>query len=244
MYSFYYLPMSSRGCSLDWWVGTRTWQRFPIIVNEANITVCFPFRFFGMKTYPAKCARNLGVIFDKNFNFSICSVCFNHIQNLRCIRCYHDLNGGKLLANALMSSRLGYCNSFLSGIAGTDLAKLQRVQNRLSRVVTKSPPFIRSVPLPVVDFKICLLTYKTLSEKQPVYPHSLLAAPLPSRSLRSNKGITLSVPRVKTNGWKRSFSSCAPSLWNSLPLSVRSFNSISIFSKCLKTYPFDLAFLP
>ena len=76
----------------------------------------------------------------------------------------------------------------------TDLAKFQRVQNRLARVVTKSPPFTRSVPLlrslhwlPVnfrVDFKICLLTYKTLSEKHPVYLHSLLATPLPSRSLR------------------------------------------------------------
>ena len=122
----------------------------------------------------------------------------------------------------LVSSHLDYCNSLLSGIADTDLAKLQRVQNRLARVVTKSPPFTHSVPLlcslhwlPVkfrVDFKICLLTYKTLSEKQPVYLHPLLATPLPSRSLRSNKGITLPVPRVKTNAGKMSFSSCAWSL--------------------------------
>ena len=35
----------------------------------------------------------------------------------------------------------------LSGIAETDLTKLQRILNRLARVVTKSPPFTRSVPL-------------------------------------------------------------------------------------------------
>ena len=103
-------------------------------------------------------------------------------------------------------------------------------------------PLLRSLHwLPVkfrVDFKICLLTYKTLSEKQPVYVHSLLATPLPSRSLRSNKGITMSVPRVKTNAGKRSFSSCAPSRWNSSPLSVRSSTSVSTFRKCLKTYLF------
>ena len=79
----------------------------------------------------------------------------------------------------------------LSGITDTDVAKRQYVQNQLARVVTKLPPFTRSVPLlcslhwlPVkfrVDFKICLLTYKTLSEKQPVYLHSLFATPLPSR---------------------------------------------------------------
>ena len=171
-----------------------------------------------MQTYPAKSARNLGVILDKNCQISvsyisaICSACFYHIQDLLCIRRYLDLNGAKLLANALVSSCLDYCNSVLSGIADTDLAKLQCVQNRLARVVTKSPPFTRSVPLLRslqwllinfrVDFKICLLTYKTLSANQPVYLHPLLATPLPSRSRRSNKGITLSVPRVKPNAGK------------------------------------------
>ena len=70
-----------------------------------------------------------------------------HIRDLRCIRYHLDLDSAKLLANALVSSRLDYCNSLLSGIAETDLTKLQRVLNRLARVVTKSPPFTRSVPL-------------------------------------------------------------------------------------------------
>ena len=70
-------------------------------------------------------------------------------------------------------------------------------------MVTKSPPFIHSVPLlrslhwlPVkyrVHFKICLLTYRALHEEQPVYLRSLIATSLPSRSLRSSKGITLSL---------------------------------------------------
>ena len=149
----------------------------------------------------------------------------------------------------------GYSNFCASlGIAETDLTKLQRVLNRLARVVTKSPPFTRSVPLlrslhwlPVkyrVHFKICLLTYKALHEKQPVYLRSLIAISLPSRSLRSNRGITLSIPRIKTNTGARAFSSCAPSLWNNLPLSVRSATSVATFRRRLKTYLFDLAFPP
>ena len=150
-----------------------------------------------------------------------------------------------------MSSRFDYCNSVLSGIAETDLTELQGVLNRLARVVTKSPPFTRSVPLlcsfhwpPVkykVHFKICLLTYKALHEEQPVYLRSLIATSLPSRSLRSNRGITLSVPRIRTNTGARAFSSCAPSLWNNLPLSVRSATSVATFRRRLKTYLFDLA---
>ena len=119
-----------------------------------------------------------------------------------------------------MSSCLDYCNSLLSGIAETDLTKLQRILNRLTRVVLKSPPFTRSGPLlfplhwlPVkyrVHFKICLLTYKALHEEQPVYLCSLIATSLQSRSLRSKRGITLFVPRIRTNTDTRAFSSCLP----------------------------------
>ena len=93
----------------------------------------------------------------------------------------------------------------------------KRVQNQLVCLVTKSPPFTRGVSLlrslhwlPVrfrILFKISLLTYKTLCEKQPVYLHSMLAASLPSCSLRSNNDNSLSVPRVKTNTGARAFHS-------------------------------------
>ena len=217
----------------------------------------FSIELLGVTSYPAKSARNLGVIFDKNFNFrshrsAICSSCITTSEIYGRIRRYLDLDSAKLLANAVVSSRLDYCNSLLSGIAETDLTKLQRVLNRLARVVTKSPPFTRSVPLlhslhwlPVkyrVHFKICLLIYKALHKEQPVYLRFLIATSLPSRSLRSNRGITLSIPRIKTITGARAFSSCAPSLWNNLPLSVRSATSVATFRRRLKTYLFDLAF--
>ena len=135
-----------------------------------------------------------------------------------------------------------------------DLAQLQCVQNQLARLVTKSPPFTRSIPLlrslhwlPVrfrILFKNHLLTYKTLCEKQPVYLHSMFATSISSHSLRSNNDNSLWVPRVKTNTGARAFHSCAPSLWNNLPLSVRSATSVAIFKKYLKTHLFDLAFPP
>ena len=122
----------------------------------------------------------------------------------------------------------------------------------VARVVTNSPPFTCSIPLLRslhwlsikyrVHFKICLLTYKALHEEQPVYLHSLIATSLPSRSLRSNRGITLSIPRIRTNTGARAFSSCAPSLWNNLPLSVHSATSVVTFRRRLKTYLFELAF--
>ena len=235
---------------------------FLLIGNErqrSKYRSMFPIQLLGVETYPAKSARNLGVIFDKNFNFrshifAICSSCIYHIRDLR-RNCRHlDLESAKLLVRALVSSRLDYCNSLLCGIAETDLAKL-RVLNHLACVVTKSPPSTRSVSLlrtlrwlPIkyrVHFKICLLTYRALHEEQPVYLRSLIATFLPSRSLRSNRGITLSVPRIRTNTGARAFSSCAPpSLLNNLPLSVCSATSVANFRRRLKTYLYDLAFPP
>ena len=145
--------------------------------------------------------------------FTICGICSIFTVSLICIV-------QKLLATALVSSRVDYCNSLLYGIADIDLTRLQCVQNRLSHLVTMSPPFNRSVPLlrslhglPVsfrILLKINLLTYKTLHEKQPVYLHSMLAASLPSLSLRSSNNDSLSVSRVKTNTGARVFHSCAP----------------------------------
>ena len=47
-----------------------------------------------------------------------------------------DLESAKLLVNALVSRHLDYCNSSLSGIAETDLTKLQRILNHLAHAVT------------------------------------------------------------------------------------------------------------
>ena len=75
------------------------------------------------------------------------SSCFSHIRVLQRICRHLDLNSAKLLATALVSCRIDYCNSLLYGIADTDLTKLQIIQNRLAPRRDESPPFTRSVPL-------------------------------------------------------------------------------------------------
>ena len=174
-----------------------------------------------------------------NDSGAVCSSCYYCLQDLQSICRYLNLDSAKLLATGLVSSRLEYCNSPVYRIVDTDHTKLQRVQNWLTRVVTKSPPFTHSVPLfrslhwlPVkfrILFKTNLLTCETFHEKQPVYLHSKLATSLPSHSLRSSKRIKLSVPRVKTNTGARAFHSCAWSRWDNLPLSVHSAISVATF---------------
>ena len=70
-----------------------------------------------------------------------------HIRDLRRIRRHIPLSTAKTISNALISSRLDYCNSLINNIAKQDLSKLQRMQNCLARVVLRAPRFSPSLPL-------------------------------------------------------------------------------------------------
>ena len=76
----------------------------------------FPIQLLVSKLTLQNVLRILGVIFDKNFTFhshisAVCSSWFNHIQDPQHIHHYLDLDSAKLLAAALVSSHLVYCNS-------------------------------------------------------------------------------------------------------------------------------------
>jgi hypothetical protein len=204
-------------------------------------------------------ARNLGVIFDSSLSFtnhvnSVCKSAHYHIRDLYRIR--HLLSKPVLtqLANALVSSRLDYCNSLLFGIKKSNLQKLQRVQNSLVRVVSKTPKYEHISPvrkalhwLPVeqrIKYKICLLVYKTMTYGQPSYLLTRLTTRPKNHSTRYSTGPSFIVPHARTILGTRCFSVFGPKLWNSLPISLRTSCSLSYFRSGLKTYLFDLAYPP
>ena len=102
--------------------------------------------------------------------------------DLRQIRKSLSLDIAKQIAVALVSSKLDYCNSLFHNMPEKDIARLQRVQNCLARVVTKAPRFSCSVLmlkqlhwLPVkfgINFRIC--AFLTLKDNQPAYLANLL----------------------------------------------------------------------
>ena len=127
-------------------------------------------------------ARDEGGPSDMSFSDQINSVsksCHFHIRDIRRIRHFLPLSTATALANSLVSSKLDYCNSLYSGISQTNLNKLQRIQNSLARVITNTSKYQHITPtlkklhwLPIkqrIDYKICLLTYKTLTNQQPTY---------------------------------------------------------------------------
>ena len=57
-----------------------------------------------------------------------------------------------------------------------------------------------------------------------------------TRSLRSSSAPLLHVPLRRTSFGKRSFSTAAPSVWNSLPVSVQNCDTLTLFKSRLKAH--------
>ena len=102
---------------------------------------------------------------------------------------------------------------------------------------------ITIVLLPVIariEYKICTFCFHVLHSKStPLYLKELLKPYTPPRLLRSRTSNLLFTPRYKQENFgKRALSVLGPKLWNSLPFSIRSSKSITIFKKSLKTHLF------
>ena len=129
-----------------------------------------------------------------------------------------------------------------------DIARLERVQNCLARVVNKAPRFSRSVPilkrlhmLPVkfrIHFKICAITFRTLKDNQPAYLADLLVRSKCSKYLRSTNSNRFVVPGIKTKTGSRASSISGPAIWNALPVPMRNAKTILTLRKLLKSHLF------
>ena len=128
---------------------------------------------------------------------------------LRNIRHCLDLHSATILANSLVTSKLDYCNSLLSGLPKSSIQRLQRVQNSLARVVIPStrrsdhitPVLKRLHWLPVaqrINFKISVITFKVLHNAQPSCLSDIINLHRPPRLLRSRDQNLLSIPRIST----------------------------------------------
>ena len=73
--------------------------------------------------------KSLGLVIDENLKFdshvsAVCKSCFFHIRALRHLRPMMSTNTATMVACAIVSSRLDYCNSVLAGISDTNFKKL------------------------------------------------------------------------------------------------------------------------
>ncbi len=202
---------------------------------------------------PSTSVINLGVIFDDQLTFKehiakTARSCRFALHNIRKIRPFLTEHAAQLLVQALVISRLEYCNALLAGLPSNTIKPLQMIQNAAELVFNEpkrahvTPLFISLHWLPVaacIKFKTLMLAYRMTTGSAPSYLHSLLRIYIPSRSLRSASEQRLVVPSQKgPKSLSRSFSFTIPGWWNNLPTPIRNAGYLSIFKLQLKTHLF------
>ncbi len=93
---------------------------------------------------PSASVRNLGVIFDDQLTFKehiakTARSCRFALHNIRKIRPFLTQHAAQLLVQALVISRLDYCNALLAGLPSNTIKPLQMIQNAAARLVFNEP---------------------------------------------------------------------------------------------------------
>ncbi len=180
------------------------------------------------------------------------------LHNIRKIRPFLTEHAAQLIVQALVISRLGYCNALLAGLPSNTIKPLQMIQNAEARLVFNEPKRAHVTPLfvslhwlPVaahIQFKTVLLAYRTTTGSAPTYFHSLLRIYIPSRSLRSASERRLVAPSQRgSKSLSRSevcfqkfgktvFSLRASNYCNCLPAELRESTSYLSFKFTLKKW--------
>ena len=165
---------------------------------------CFPIDILGNSLCPADSVKNLGVLFNSDFSLSkhvqkACKSCFVKLRDFRHVRRFLTHDVSVLVANAVVSSCLDYCNSLFRSLSKFNLCKLQCIQNSAARIVSNTSRYTSITPvlkklhwLPVEQRTVCktaTLVYKYLHTGFPRYFVPYLSSYSSSyNTLRSQSG--------------------------------------------------------
>ena len=193
--------------------------------------------------------KSLGLTIDAQLSWSkhideISKKVSSAIGALKRVRPFIPTDVAVQICNALILPHFDYCSPVWDGLSGCLSDKLQKLQNRATRVITQSP-FDTSSNLLLTMLKWeklslrckkqkALIMYKTLKELAPDYLQCLFTQHhVNDYNLRNLEG-KLSLPKPNTNYLKRSFCYSGACLWNNLPQELKSVCSIGQFKRGIK----------
>ena len=163
-------------------------------------------------------------------------ICYYHLWELqRVCRYLNHEETAVRVANALVSSRLDYCNLLLYNTKRHILADYKEF--KMHYVVLHK---LHWLPIHYCILFKYNLTHKAIHFSQPPYLSSLIRW----SNLTWGNCLSISSSKPTKRFGLHSFTVAAPREWNKLPQTIRTVGSISGFRKQLKTYLFRLAYPP
>ena len=168
---------------------------------------------------PVECVRNLGVQIDQHLTMdkqvtAVCKACNIHLYRLSSIRHYIiTTDAARSVVQALVTSRLDYCNSLLANLTNTQMKWLKSTQHKAARLVARTPLHEHITPvfkqlhwLPVecrITFKRMVQVYKCMNGTAPAYLCRLIQPTCRDSRLRQPIDLELHrpVPNKAIGAW-------------------------------------------
>ena len=223
-------------------------------IDLSQLALLFPHISFSLTV------RDLGLTLDSELTLSqhvnlVARSAYYHLRQLRVVSRSLSHDAVVVLVHAFVTSRIDNCCSLLAGLPLGVLGRLDRVLRSAARLVGRLPKFapvsayMRDVLhwLPVsqrISYRIAAVVSRCVLGCAPSYlrdlccPVSDVAA---RRVLRSSARGELLVPRARLAiRQRRAFSVVGPTVWNDLPVTLRSLLVVhpAGFYKSLKSFFF------
>lgn len=191
--------------------------------------------------------KSLGLTIDAQLSWGshieeICKKVSSAIGALKRVRPFISKETAIQIYNALIMPHFDYCSPVWDCLSGYLSDKLQKLQNRAARIITKLP-FNTSLNhlLSTLDWERlslrrekqkAIMMYKIINNLAPEYLQSLFSQHHSVYDTRNSEG-RLALSKPNTNYLKRSFSYSGAMLWNKLPKNLKNASSINHFRRNL-----------
>ena len=220
-------------------IGSR--QRLRATTENQIIEVCIE----GKKITRVAESKSLGVYIDETLSWKkhmkeLSKKIASGIGALKRLMPFISKNTAVIIYKALIEPHFDYCSSVWYGISDTLSKKLQKLQNRAARVITKSTydtsvkPLLNSLNWDDLATRrkkqLLISVFKSIHGLFPSYLQDMFVFRDSSYNIRNLENKLL-LPKPRTNYLKSSISYSGAALWNSLPVEVRSAESLQIFKR-------------
>ena len=188
-------------------------------------------------------SQSIGLTIDETLSWSkhinkITKKTSSGIGALKRVRPFINQDTATKIYKALIEPHFNYCSSVWDGLSQQLSDKLQKLQNRAVRIITRSNYYDSAGP--ILDMlgwdrlstnrskQKAIIMYKTLNNLTPLHMQNMFSSRKVSYNIRNTENI-LQVPKPRTDYLKRSFGYSGAILWNGLPSELREPLSLAAF---------------
>ena len=190
--------------------------------NSQKINVTKTYKYIGVTLDESLCLNH-------HFNM-VCKKVATRIRLLRKIRAYITDAAALRIYQAFITPIVTYCSPTNFYHHPLRKSSLVNFEDRIKRITKSNIPSL----LNLCEKKVCLTVFKSLDETIPDFADYFQR--ITHNIGTRNNGISLKLPKCKLESTKKAFFSNGASLFNQLPINIRSENDISKFTKQLNKF--------